>query len=101
MNAPTTDQTRLVIVGATGMVGGYALGYALEHAAVGTVTAIGRIGRKKLGISHRKLYHDFITLGNAENGLKGNPPGFVVPTFKNDGSTAPPIFSYRTKNTYP
>src|SRR5712691_10376841 len=34
------------------MVGGYALRYALEHAAVRTVTAI---GRRKLGISHRKL----------------------------------------------
>jgi len=52
MSAPTTDQARLVIVGATGMVGGYALRYALEHAAVGTVTAI---GRRKLGVSHRKL----------------------------------------------
>ena len=52
MNAPTRDQARLVIVGATGMVGGYALRYALEHAAVGSVSAI---GRKKLGISHRKL----------------------------------------------
>ena len=44
--------TRLVIVGATGMVGGYALRYALEDTAVGAVTAI---GRKKLGISHPKL----------------------------------------------
>jgi uncharacterized protein YbjT (DUF2867 family) len=45
-------QKRLVIVGATGMVGGYALRYALDQAAVRTVTAI---GRKKLGISHPKL----------------------------------------------
>jgi putative NADH-flavin reductase len=52
MNTSTTDQARLVIVGATGMVGGYALRYPLEHAAVGTVTAI---GRKRLGISHAKL----------------------------------------------
>jgi hypothetical protein len=52
MNTSTTDQARLVIVGATGMVGGYALRYALEHAAVGTVTAI---GRRRLGISHAKL----------------------------------------------
>jgi uncharacterized protein YbjT (DUF2867 family) len=47
----------LVIVGATGMVGGYALRYALEHPAVGTATAI---GRRKIGISHPKLkevYH--------------------------------------------
>jgi uncharacterized protein YbjT (DUF2867 family) len=43
---------RLVIMGATGMVGGYALRYALENPAVGAVTAI---GRKKLGISHRRL----------------------------------------------
>ena len=34
------------------------------------------------------LFHDLFTLGNAENGLKGNPPGFVVPTFYNNGSTA-------------
>jgi putative NADH-flavin reductase len=43
---------RLVIVGATGMVGGYALRYALERPAVGTITAI---GRRPLGISHPKL----------------------------------------------
>ena len=43
---------RLVIVGATGMVGGYALRYALEHPAVARITAI---GRRTLGISHPKL----------------------------------------------
>jgi uncharacterized protein YbjT (DUF2867 family) len=43
---------RLVIVGATGMVGGYALRYALEHPDVEHVTSV---GRKKLGISHSKL----------------------------------------------
>jgi uncharacterized protein YbjT (DUF2867 family) len=32
MNAPP-GQPRLVIVGATGMVGGYALRYALDHPA--------------------------------------------------------------------
>ncbi|HEY6305687.1 MAG TPA: NAD(P)H-binding protein [Candidatus Angelobacter sp.] len=52
LNAPAAGQTRLVIVGATGMVGGYALRYALEQPAVGRVTAI---GRRKLGISHPKL----------------------------------------------
>jgi uncharacterized protein YbjT (DUF2867 family) len=52
MNVSTANQTRLVIVGSTGMVGGYALRYALEHPAVGAVTAI---GRKELGISHPKL----------------------------------------------
>ena len=44
--------SRLVIVGATGMVGGYALRHALGAPAIGAVTAI---GRRKLGISHPKL----------------------------------------------
>jgi uncharacterized protein YbjT (DUF2867 family) len=52
MNVPAAGQKRLVIVGATGMVGGYALRYALDHPAVGRVTAI---GRRKLGLSHPKL----------------------------------------------
>ena len=43
---------RLVIVGATGMVGGYALRYALEQPDVEDVTSV---GRRKLGISHAKL----------------------------------------------
>jgi len=30
MNTSSTDQARLIIVGATGMFGGYALRYALE-----------------------------------------------------------------------
>ena len=47
------------------------------------------------------IYRDWVTLGNAENDLKGNPPGFVLPTFYNNGSTAAPIFGYGTKNTYP
>jgi hypothetical protein len=51
-NIATADQKRLVIVGATGMVGGYTLRYALDHPTVGTVTTV---GRKKLGISHPKL----------------------------------------------
>jgi uncharacterized protein YbjT (DUF2867 family) len=45
-------QRRLVIVGATGMVGGYALRYALDQPAVSRLTAI---GRRRLGISHPKL----------------------------------------------
>jgi uncharacterized protein YbjT (DUF2867 family) len=52
MNVPAVGQTRLVIVGATGMVGGYALGYALDHPSVGTVTVI---GRRRLGLAHPKL----------------------------------------------
>jgi uncharacterized protein YbjT (DUF2867 family) len=52
MKVPTANQKRLVIVGATGMVGGYALRYALENSAVGNVTSI---ARRKVGISHPKL----------------------------------------------
>ena len=48
----TTGQKRLVILGATGMVGGYALGYALDDPSVGRVTVI---VRRKLAISHPKL----------------------------------------------
>jgi uncharacterized protein YbjT (DUF2867 family) len=43
---------RLVIIGASGMVGGCALRYALQNPAVGRVLSI---GRKNLGISHAKL----------------------------------------------
>jgi uncharacterized protein YbjT (DUF2867 family) len=52
MSIPVAGKKRLVIVGATGMVGGYALRYALDHPGVGRVTAI---GRRKLSLSHPKL----------------------------------------------
>src|ERR1700683_4931505 len=52
MSVSAVGQKRLVIVGASGMVGGYALRYALDNSAVESVTSI---GRKKLGISHPKL----------------------------------------------
>jgi uncharacterized protein YbjT (DUF2867 family) len=52
ISVPTAGQKNLVIVGATGMVGGYALRYALKHPAIGLVTTI---GRRKVGISHSKL----------------------------------------------
>jgi uncharacterized protein YbjT (DUF2867 family) len=71
MNAPT-GQTRLVIVGATGMVGGYALRYALENGAVGSVTAI---VRRELGISHPKLkevlHRDFADCSALSEALSG------------------------------
>ena len=51
MNDPMR-QIRLVIVSATGMVGGHALRYALDNPAVASVTVI---GRRTLGISHPKL----------------------------------------------
>ncbi len=47
------------------------------------------------------MFHNEFTLGNAENGLKGNPPGYIVPTFYNNGSTAAPIFGYGTQNSVP
>ena len=52
MSVSTVGQKRIVIVGATGMVGGYALRYALDNFSVGRVTSI---ARKKLGISHPRL----------------------------------------------
>jgi len=52
MTNPTVGQKSLVVVGATGMVGGYALRYALDDSGVKSVTSI---GRKKLGIGHPKL----------------------------------------------
>jgi uncharacterized protein YbjT (DUF2867 family) len=51
-NNPTAGHLRLVIVGATGMVGGYALRHALSLPAVERVTSI---SRRKTGISHPKL----------------------------------------------
>ena len=47
-----TAMKRVVIVGASGMVGGYALRFLLEDPAVGGVTAI---GRRSLGVTHPKL----------------------------------------------
>jgi uncharacterized protein YbjT (DUF2867 family) len=67
-----TSQKRLVLVGATGMVGGYALRYALQNAAVGIVTAI---ARRKLGISHPKLrevlHSDFADCSSLSQALSG------------------------------
>ena len=72
MNAPPSDQARLVIAGATGMVGGYALRYALDHPAVGAVTAI---GRRKLGTAHPKLkevlHQDFTDRSALSDALSG------------------------------
>jgi len=68
---PTT-QKRLLLVGATGMVGGYVLRDALENAAVGRVTAI---VRRKLGTSHPKLqeilHPDFADCSSLSQALSG------------------------------
>ena len=67
-----TIATRLVIVGATGMVGGSALRYALDNPAVEAVTAI---GRRRLGISHPKLrevsHQDFADCSALADALTG------------------------------
>ena len=69
---PTEARKRLVIVGATGMVGGYALRRALDHPAVGTATAI---GRKPTGLSHPKLnevlHQDFADCSALAGALSG------------------------------
>jgi len=63
---------RLVIVGSTGMVGGYALRYALDHPAVGAATAI---GRKPTGLAHPKLkevlHQDFSDCSALAGALSG------------------------------
>ena len=72
MNIPAASRTRLVIVGATGMVGGYALRYALDNPAVGSVTVI---ARRTLGISHPKLkevlHRDFADCSALADALSG------------------------------
>ena len=72
MSVPASAQKRVVIVGATGMVGGYALRYALDHPAVGQVTSI---GRRKLGLSHptlnQVLHPDFADCSALAGALSG------------------------------
>ena len=64
-------------MGATGMVGRYALRYALDHSEVGHVTAI---GRRKLGISHSKLdevlHQDFADCSPLGETLSGKHAAF-------------------------
>jgi len=55
MTVPTARQKRLVIVGATGMVGGYALRHALDNSEVKSVTSF---ERKKVG---KRWYRFFWT----------------------------------------
>jgi uncharacterized protein YbjT (DUF2867 family) len=80
MNAPPSGQARLAIVGATGMVGGYALRHALDHRAVGVVTAI---GRRSLGIAHHKLkevlHQDFADCSGLADALSGEDAAVFCP----------------------
>ena len=61
-----------MLIGATGMVGGYALRYALASFAVGSVTAI---VRRKLSISHptlqEVLHRDFADCSSLSHVLSG------------------------------
>jgi len=61
------SRQKIILVGATGMIGGLALRYALEEPAVGSVTTI---GRKATSVDHprlREIFHgdftDFSALG--------------------------------------
>jgi uncharacterized protein YbjT (DUF2867 family) len=68
----TALQKRLVIVGATGMVGSYVLRYALDHPDVGGTTAV---VRKPTGIAHPKLkevlHQDFADCSALAGALAG------------------------------
>jgi uncharacterized protein YbjT (DUF2867 family) len=63
---------RLALVGATGMVGGCALRYALEHPGIEWVMSI---GRRRLDISHPKLqemlHQDFANCSSLAGTLSG------------------------------
>ena len=90
MTSQTVDKKHFVIVGGTGMVGGYALRYALEHPSVGHVTAI---GRRKLGISHIKLkevlHHDFANCSSLAEVLSGQDAAvFCLGTYTGSVSDA-------------
>ena len=90
MSVPTVGQKRLVIVGATGMVGGYALRYALDHPAVAIVTSI---ARRKLGISHPKLkevlHQDFADCSALADTLSGQDAAvFCLGTYTGSVSDA-------------
>jgi len=85
-----SGQMRLVIVGASGMVGGYALRYALEIPTVGRVTSI---GRKTLGISHPKLtevmHRDFADCSPLAQTLSGQDAAvFCLGTYTGSVSNA-------------
>jgi uncharacterized protein YbjT (DUF2867 family) len=91
-----TDQKRsagrksLVIVGASGMVGGYALRYALENEAVERVTSI---GRRSIRSSHWKLteilHRDFADCSGLAETLSGQDAAvFCLGTYTGSVSDA-------------
>jgi hypothetical protein len=66
------------------------IGVAWDPTGTGTWAVRGGFG----------VYHDWLTLGIDENDLKGNPPGFIFPTFIR-GTTTAPVFALGTSNTPP
>jgi hypothetical protein len=75
MSVSSVSQMPLVIMGATGMVGGYAVRYALDSPAFKSMTSI---GRKKLSILHPKLkevLHQNLADRLAHHGYTINPRG--------------------------
>ena len=57
--------------------------------------------KRKVGCAWRfRLVSRLAHAWRDENGLKGNPPGFILPTFLT-GTTNPPIFALGTSNTFP
>src|SRR5579862_8267468 len=72
MSAPDVAPKRLVIVGATGMVGGYVLRFALGDPGITRVTTV---GRRTLGIRHPKLtevlHQDFLDCAPLSPALTG------------------------------
>jgi uncharacterized protein YbjT (DUF2867 family) len=66
------SQKRILIIGATGMVGGDALKICLEHPEVGEVTVV---GRRATGINHEKLteviHDDFNDYSAVSESLSG------------------------------
>jgi uncharacterized protein YbjT (DUF2867 family) len=90
MSDSSPARTRLVIVGASGMVGGYALRYALADPTVAHVTSI---GRKKLGISYPKLeevvHPDFADCSALAGALSGQDAAvFCLGTYTGSVSDA-------------
>src|ERR1700683_5479051 len=90
MSVSSVGQKRLVIVGASGMVGGYALRYALDSSAVKSVTSV---GRKKLGISHPKLkevlHQNFADCSALTDALSGKDAAvYCLGTYTGSGSYA-------------
>ena len=53
-------------------------------------------GSRRIWCVPRRIY-----AGERGERIEGNPPGYIMPTFYNNGSTAAPIFGYGTQNTVP